>query len=210
MSSVSGADRSRVVRVVAGESGSEDDAALVTAVRARLPRAAGRLWDRHSVTVRRVLRRILGPFEDVEDAVQEAFLRLFRELESLHDPSALRSLLIGITLLVAKSELRRRRGKLWLTPSADRALAEPGCHDDTHHLELRVALVQLYRVFDRVGIDHRFAFVLYYVEGVELSELSAVLGCSLAATRSRVADAANRVCSLAAKDPLLAPYLSLS
>jgi RNA polymerase sigma-70 factor (ECF subfamily) len=190
-----------------GEGAAEDDAALVAAVRARMPRAAGRLWDRHSGMVRRILRRILGPCVDVEDAVQDAFLRLFRDLESLRDPTALRSFLIGITLHVAKSELRRRRAKRWLLLSGDVVLAEPDPQGGAHYLEQRAALVRLYRVLDRLGSDTRSVFVLRYVEGLELTELSAVLGCSLATTKRRVADAARRVCLLAANDPLLAPYV---
>jgi RNA polymerase sigma-70 factor (ECF subfamily) len=50
--------------------------------------------------------------------------------------------------------------------------------------------------------------VLRFVEGLELSDLSAVLGCSLATTKRRVADAARRVCLLAGGDPLLAPYVT--
>jgi RNA polymerase sigma-70 factor (ECF subfamily) len=191
-----------------GEGAAEDDAALVAAVRARLPRAAGRLWDRHSGMVRRILRRILGPSVDVEDAVQDAFLRLFRDFESLRDPAALRSFLIGITLHVAKTELRRRRAKRWLLLSGDGVLAEPEPEGGAQYLEQRAALVRLYRVLDRLGSDRRSVFVLRYVEGLELTELSAVLGCSLATTKRRVADAARRVCVLAAKDPLLSPYLS--
>jgi RNA polymerase sigma-70 factor (ECF subfamily) len=186
----------------------EDDATLVEAVRARTPRAAGRLWDRHSGMVRRILRRILGPSVDVEDAVQDAFMRLFRDLDSLRDPAALRSFLIGISLHVAKSELRRRRAKRWLLLSDDGVLSEPESEGDVQHLEQRAALVRLYRVLDRLGAERRSVFVLRYVEGLELAELSAVLGCSLATTKRRVADAARRVCLLAEKDPLLAPYVS--
>jgi RNA polymerase sigma-70 factor (ECF subfamily) len=198
------------VRIVppGGELPIEDDAALVEAVRARMPRAAGRLWDRYSGMVRRILRRILGPSVDVEDAVQEAFLRLFRDLDSLRDPTALRSFLIGISLHVAKSELRRRRAKRWLLLSDDGALVEPEATTDPAQHEQRAALVRLYRVLDRIGAERRSVFVLRYVEGLELSDLSAVLGCSLATTKRRVADAARRVCALAASDPLLSPYVT--
>ena len=211
MSSSSGlADRPpRLMRVVPpGVDPGDDDAALVDAVRARLPRAAGRLWDRHSGMVRRILRRILGPSVDVEDAVQDAFLRLFRDLDSLRDPSALRSFLIGITLHVAKSELRRRRAKRWLLLSDDGVLTEPESTGDAQRLEQRAALARLYRLLDKLGAERRSVFVLRFIEGLDLTELSAVLGCSLATTKRRVADAARRVCLLAASDPLLAPYVT--
>ncbi len=184
----------------------EDDAAVVAGVIAGQPGAAGTMWDRHAPLVRRILRRMLGPV-DVEDAVQDAFLRLFRDLGSLREPAALRSFLIGITLHVAKSELRRRRARRWLRLSDDGVLAEPDVagEDDGH--EPRAAMQRLYEVLDRVSDERRTVFVLRFVEGLELAELSAVLDCSLATTKRRVADAAQRVCHLAASDPLLAPYL---
>jgi len=63
------------------------------------------------------------------------------------------------------------------------------------------------RLLDRISDDRRAVFVLRFVEGFELAELSAALGCSLATTKRRVADAARRVSVLAASDPLLATYL---
>jgi RNA polymerase sigma-70 factor (ECF subfamily) len=183
-----------------------DDAALVAGVRAKELGAAGRMWDRYVSLVRRILRRILGPI-DVEDVVQDAFLRLFRDLGSLRDPCALRSFLIGITLHVAKSELRRRRARRWLLLSDHGAVAGlAGMATDEWH-EPRAAVLRLYQVLDRVSDERRTVFVLRFVEGLELAELSAVLDCSLATTKRRVADAARRVCFLAAADPLLAPYL---
>jgi RNA polymerase sigma-70 factor (ECF subfamily) len=185
----------------------EDDATLVAAIRARAPQAAARLWDRYSTLVRRILRRSLGPSVDVEDAVQEAFLRLFRDIDSLREPAALRSFLIGITLHVATSELRRRRARKWLRLSDDGVLPEPPSHEEGADHEQREALARLYRVLDRVNPELRLVFVLRQVEGLELTELAAVLGCSLSTTKRRVADASARVCKLAAADPMLAPYV---
>jgi RNA polymerase sigma-70 factor (ECF subfamily) len=184
------------------------DAELVLAVRERAPLAAGRMWDRYSALMRRILRRMLGPSVDVEDALQEVFLRLFRDIDGLRDPSALRSFLIGITLHVAHSELRRRRARRWLMLSDDGVLPDPVPDQlETNGLQEREALRRLYRVLDRVGTAARTVFVLRYVEGLELAQLSAVLGCSLATTKRRVADAAQRVSRLAANDEVLAPYL---
>ena len=195
------------LRIVSpGEERPEDDAALVAGVRAGEPGAAGRMWDRYASLVRGILRRMLGPV-DVDDGVQEAFLRLFRDLGSLRDPAALRSFLIGITLHVAKSELRRRRAKRWLRRFDDGVIAEPEALAEDEWHEPRAAVLRLYEMLDRISDERRTVFVLRYVEGLELAELSAVLDCSLATTKRRVADASRRVCLLAASDPLLAPYL---
>jgi len=202
------ADRpfSRLRVVAPGEPRDEDDATLVAAVRANEPGAAGRMWDRYASLVHRILRRILGP-TDVEDAVQDAFLRLFRDLGSLREPSALRSFLIGITLHVAKSELRRRRARRWLLLSDDVVIDESDAPAADGHHEPRAAVLRLYAMLDRISDERRTVFVLRFVEGLDLAELSAMLDCSLATTKRRVADAARRVHVLAAADPLLAPYL---
>ena len=210
MASVPGVAQGRPLsrlRVVAPEERpDEDDAALVAAARAKAPGAAGRMWDRYAPLVRRILRRMLGPV-DVEDGVQDAFLRLFRDLGSLREPAALRSFLIGVTLHVAESELRRRRAKRWLLLSDDGDLDERDAPVVDDRQEPRAALLRLYKVLDRVSDERRMVFVLRYVEGLELAELAAVLDCSLATTKRRVADAVQRIHLLAASDPLLAPYL---
>jgi len=168
--------------------------------------APGRVWDRHASLVRRILRRMLGPI-DVEDAVQDSFLRLFRDLGTLRDPSSLRSFLLGIAFHVSKTELRRRRARRWLTLSDDDVVVEPEALALDARDESRAAVLHLYRLLDRISDERRAVWVLRFVEGLELAELSAVLGCSLATTKRRVADAAKRVTDLAASDPLLSPYL---
>ena len=57
--------------------------------------------------MRGILRRSLGLWCDVDDQVQEVFIRFFRNLHTLRDPKVVRSFLIGITLRVASGELRR-------------------------------------------------------------------------------------------------------
>lgn len=198
---------SRLRVVSPGERREEDDAALVAGVMAREPGAAGRMWDKYAALMRRILRRMLGPV-DVEDGIQDAFLRLFRDLGSLRDPTALRSFLIGVTLHVAKSELRRRRAKRWLLLSDDGVLLEPDALAADAGHEPRAAVLRLYAILDRISDERRTVFVLRFVEGLELTEISAVLDCSLATTKRRVAEAAKRVSFLAAADPLLAPYLN--
>jgi RNA polymerase sigma-70 factor, ECF subfamily len=184
-----------------------DDARLVAELRAGAPGAPGLLWDRYAAVARRILQRMLGPSADVEDALQDVFLRLFRDLRTLREPSALKSFLIGITLHVATSELRRRRARRWLMLSDDGALPEPASAADPSTVEERQALHALYGLLDRLDTKRRSVFVLRYVEGLELAELALVLNCSLATVKRRVAEAAERVSLLAERDPRLASYV---
>jgi RNA polymerase sigma-70 factor (ECF subfamily) len=186
--------------------GQADDAALACAAIEGHPAAAGVVWDRFSSLVRGLLRRSLGPQNDVEDQVQEVFLRFFSQVGGLRDPSALRSFLIGITIRVAGTELRRRRMRRWLhlTESGSVPEDETVAEDD----DAREALARLYALLDRIDDGSRLAFVLRHIQGLELTDVAVALDISLATTKRRLAKVTARVFATAVRDPILREYLA--
>jgi RNA polymerase sigma-70 factor (ECF subfamily) len=184
-----------------------DDSGLVRATLAGDPRAPGALWDRHARLVHRILRRSLGQQDDIEDLVQEVFILLFRKLLTLRDPKALPAFLIAITTNVLRHELRRRwlRRSMTLGTKEDVGLDARVVHPNP---EARQAVSRLYGILDRLGSEERLAFVLRFVEGMELAEVAAALGLSLATAKRRLLRARTRFDHHVAKDPGLVPYLS--
>ena len=183
-----------------------DDAELARAAASGEPRAAALVWDRYSSMVRGILRRSLGPSNDVDDLVQDVFLGFFRKVQDLRDPSALKSFLIGITLRTAGSSLRRKRVRRWLSLSATGEL--PDTDPTIPNPEARRALARLYEVLDQIDDKSRLAFVLRHFEGYELTEVAEGLGCSLATAKRCLAKAQDRVHAIVRREPLLAHYLS--
>lgn len=169
------------------------------------PGAPAAAWDRFSPLVRGLLRRSLGPGNDVEDHVQEVFLRFFREIPRLREVSLARSFLVGITVRVARSELRRRRFRRWLSLTDDGAIPDIAAPTSE---AARDALRRLYALLDRVADDERLAFVLRHFEGFELTEVAAGLGVSLATAKRRVARVTAHVHAQISRDPVLAAYLA--
>jgi RNA polymerase sigma-70 factor (ECF subfamily) len=182
----------------------DDDAAVARAAAEGHPAAPGVAWDRFSPLVRGLLRRSLGPHTDVEDQVQEVFLRFFRHIEQLRDPARVRSFLIGITLRVSATELRRRKIRRWLRLTDTGAVPEEAIAPDE---EAREAVTRLYAILDDLGAEERLAFVLRHVEGLELSDVAAGLGVSLATAKRRLAKGTARVLARIERDPILATYL---
>jgi RNA polymerase sigma-70 factor (ECF subfamily) len=180
------------------------DADLARAAAKGHPGAPTVVWDRFSTLVRGILRRSLGR-DDVDDHVQEVFLRFFRQISTLRDPDVLRSFLIGIAIRVAKGELRRRRVRRWFRLTDDGSVPEdaPAAAEDP---EAREALARLYAILDRIEDQARLAFVLRHVEGLELVDVADALGVSLATAKRRLARASSRVLAAAARDPLLVEY----
>jgi RNA polymerase sigma-70 factor (ECF subfamily) len=182
-----------------------DDVALARTAAEGDPAAAGMLWDRFATLVRSVLRRSLGPQHDVDDQVQEVFIRLFRQVSTLRDATALRSFVIGITIRVAQTELRRRRMRRWLTLSDSGVLPETG--EVVVDEDAREALARLYAILDRVDDESRLVFVLRHIELLELTEVAEAVGISLATTKRRLTKVVARVRAMVGRDPILARYL---
>jgi RNA polymerase sigma-70 factor (ECF subfamily) len=182
-----------------------DDAALASALLRRDQRAAVEVWTRYAPLVLRFLRRFFGPGCDGQDLCQEVFMRLFKRIDELRDPPALRGFLLAIALGVARNELRRSRVRRWIGLTASGDLPEvpsSGGWDP----EAREATAHLYAILERVGVEDRSLFVTRYVEGMEIAELAAVHGLSAATTKRRLARATKRLAARLGRDPVFAGY----
>jgi RNA polymerase sigma-70 factor (ECF subfamily) len=198
----------RPVLVARTETPEVDDATLARSAAAGDPAAHTAIWDRYNPLVRRVLRRTMGPSGDVEDQVQEVFLRFYRNRALLRNPAALRSFLFGITLRVAASELRSRRVRSWLRLTPDGMLDDLAApHVDA---DAREAVKRLYTILDRLDTASRLAFVLHHIEGLELLDVASALGVSLATVKRRLARVSARVVAMAQGDRMLIDYLGTS
>src|SRR5688572_24529910 len=84
----------------------DDDAALLTAVRSGSELAFNTLVDRHQQAVRTFLRRLLGNDADADDMAQETFLAAWTHARSFRGEASVRGWLCGI----AWRKARARKG----------------------------------------------------------------------------------------------------
>jgi RNA polymerase sigma-70 factor, ECF subfamily len=183
-----------------------DDAMLASMAANGDAEAHTAIWDRYAPLVRGIVRRSIGPESEVEDLVQEVFLRFYRNLSLLRNPGALRSFIFAISLRVTISELRSRRVRRWLRLTDNGT--QPTCARcvSPADFEAREAVAGLYTILDRLDPRDRMAFVLYHVEGLELTEVAEALEVSLATVKRRLARIACRVFAMAESDQRLVEY----
>jgi len=185
-----------------------DDAALASALQRREPRATIEVWTAYSPMVLGYLRRYFGPGRDSDgqDLCQEVFLRLFKRIDELRDPAALRGFLMSIALGVARNGRRRAwvRRFIGLTPSGELPDVPAVASWDP---DAREALAHLYRLLDRQSAEDRSLFITRYVEKMEVAEIASVHGLTLATAKRRLARVTRRMGVRIGRDPALADYL---
>jgi RNA polymerase sigma-70 factor (ECF subfamily) len=75
-------------------------------------------------------------------------------------------------------------------------------------LEAREALSRFYHLLDNLRPRHRTAFVLRYIEGLELVDVAEATGVSLATIKRWLPRIVRRVQMQAERDPLLRGYIT--
>jgi RNA polymerase sigma-70 factor (ECF subfamily) len=189
---------------VASDPPAEDEAILAAARDGAREAAAARLFDRYAGHVARVLVRILGSTDEVDDLRQEALMRTLDRLHKVTSAAELRGYATAVATFVARECLRRRRRGRWLRVVPPDEMPEPATPGDDDRSEAARAV---YAILDRLDEDDRTAFCLRVIDGMELAEVAAACGVSLATVKRRVAHAQERFFVHAAKHPALAHLL---
>ena len=140
----------------------------------------------HQQRVLRTAYRLLGRMEDAQDATQEVFLRLLRNLQRVDcdDPKAW---LYRVTVNVCNDQHRRRR--LVLEP-VDRADPTPGA---LHTLEMEDRKRLLMQGLATLPERERQAVVLRDIEGLSTQEVAEILGVEEVTVRSQISKARIRL-----------------
>jgi len=192
-------------RVLQGQARDADsDAALVDALRRHEPQAELAAWNRFAVSVDQTLRRLLGPGPDREDLLQEVFIRFYRRIGTLREPSAVRAFLTGICIHVVRGEISRRQRRRWLSLTSTGDLPEPT--PTAPDLEGREAVTRYYHLIDKLGGRDRSFFVARTIEGMTLDEVAAAHEVSVSTAQRRINRATNRIAALVRRDPMLAHF----
>jgi RNA polymerase sigma-70 factor (ECF subfamily) len=139
-----------------------------------------RLYRAHLPRVTSLARWLLGT-EDVDDAVQDVFIRVWEKLGTFQGEAAFGTWLhrVAVNLLVRR---RQRRAVQWSrqveTEAALEQVAAPG-----RRPELRIALE---RAVDTLPAGAREVFVLHDMEGYKHEEIATQLGIDPGTSRSQL------------------------
>jgi RNA polymerase sigma factor (sigma-70 family) len=130
--------------------------------------------DRHV----RIARLILRDTERAEDAVQEALIKVWRELPRLRELDRFEAWATRILVNACRDEARRsrRRVEFRIVPEIE----TPDTAADV------IARERLERAFERLPLEQRVVLVLHHYAGLSQSEIAAATGRPVGTVKSRL------------------------
>jgi len=147
------------------------------------------LMRRHERLVLRTAHRLAGNLEDAQDASQEVFLRLYRNLAKL-DTGNLAAWLYRVTVNVCHDAQRRRPATVPMEDALELAAAGGDPQQCAGEAERRALLLRSLRMLSE---KERTALVLRDLEGLSTAEVAGALGSSVGTVRSQVSKARLKV-----------------
>ncbi len=166
------------------------DASLVSSFRAGDERAASMLVQRHAAALGRFLYSSGAPRSEIEDLVQETFIKAFRALDGWRGEASFRTWLFRIGGNLRKDWFRRERGRVVVSimDTDLAATADPAGETEAHESEdrLRQGIAGLPRL-------QREVFLLRVQQGVEYRDIASALGTTPGAARVHFHHAVRRL-----------------
>jgi RNA polymerase sigma-70 factor (ECF subfamily) len=178
----------------------DEDCRLWRALQAGDDSAFETIVVRHCAQVSSVARRLLGNAEDVEDVVQETFLRAFETRHRYPTIGCVRAWLLRITINLCKS---RRRSGWWrrILLTRDYRGVEHPSRDARDAAEQSLERGRIAAAVDELPEFLRLPFMLRYFEELSGAEIAAALGWNESTVWSRIY-AARRALQRRLADPI--------
>ncbi|MDD3381707.1 MAG: RNA polymerase sigma factor RpoE [Rugosibacter sp.] len=172
----------------------ETDRLLVERVQAGDKQAFGLLVTKYQRKLARLVSRMVRDSAEVEDIVQDSFIRAYRALPSFRNESAFYTWLYRIGVNTAKN---------WLVTHGRRAQLTSTTDDDESEIYTEPELLRNYETPERLLMtkqigqtvnsvveslpeDLRTALTLREIEGLSYEEIADVMDCPIGTVRSRI------------------------
>ena len=169
-----------------------DDTVAILVQRAQRgdEQAFGTLYQLHNKPVYSVCLRMTKDVSEAEDLAQEAFIRVFRNLNSFRGDSAFSTWLYRVAVNTVLMKLRRRKSRRELSldepVSSDASSPKREVGQDDLNLRGTIDRIALRHALEELPGGCRQIFDLHYVEGYGHREIAELLQCSIGNSKSQL------------------------
>jgi RNA polymerase sigma-70 factor (ECF subfamily) len=169
--------------------GIESTLALVARAKEGDQEAFAALFDLHKKRVYSLCLRMTGNVVEAEDLAQDAFIQVFRKLETFRGDATFSTWLYRVVVNTVLMKLRRRRLKEVSLDEPVRLESSTVPRDvgrDDGELVGTVDRIALSRAIQELPKGCRTIFLLHEVEGYEHHEIAKMLRCSVGNSKSQL------------------------
>ena len=164
------------------------DEALVEAIQGGDSNAAGQLYYRHVDRVHRICYRVVPDHSQVQDCVQEVWLKVFRKLGRSRCDGPFVAWLNAVTANTAIDYYRK-----WVRDRNHVKNGEIHPHtvardENPGSLPLDSALIEerIRDALETISVNQRTAFILRYYEEIPIAEIAQTIGCTEGTVRTHI------------------------
>jgi RNA polymerase sigma-70 factor (ECF subfamily) len=154
--------------------------------------------------VNRLLWSFLGSDPERDDIAHEVFIRIFRGVRHVRDPSRLEAWAMRVTMNALKNEFRRRKLRRFFSLEFLEDTDHPRVHPDFEGREL---LGRTQRILETLPMDERLVVTLRLFEEASAERIAEVCGFSVRTAKRRLSSGRERFLRHARRDPVVGQRL---
>jgi RNA polymerase sigma-70 factor (ECF subfamily) len=160
--------------------------------------AFSELFQEHEAQAYRLALTILRHEQDAQDAVQDAFLRVFENIKRFEGNSSFKTWFTRIVVNICRDRIRRN--KVRRAFSLDWLRNRPSPHNVAREVARRQERQALWSFVDRLDEKYRLPIILHYYERLSCSEVAEILDIPTTTVYSRLNTARQQLRTMAALD----------
>jgi len=176
------------------ESSASSESALVAAASGGDERAFRRIVETYVDDVSRTVTGMLGPGPDIDDVVQNVFIKLHRSLHSFRGDSSLKTYITRMAINQSLDALRKRKRSRWMQPWISEDVYDPPASERS---DADLAAAEQSRILreavDRLPENQRVVVVLRLIEECSTEETARILNIPFGTVLSRLKRGVDRL-----------------
>ena len=171
------------LRVIQGRRSDEglEEASILEALQRGDPKVIEEVLCDLVPRVRNWLCRLLGPGADLDDAVQDAFIRVFRAARKFKPTGSAAGWLYRITINACRDRLRKRKRR---AISLEQLAREPAAEQQPQQMEVDETVQQVRRAVDQLPPRQRTSVLLHRYQGLTHKQIAEATGWSRSAVEN--------------------------
>jgi len=165
---------------------SPSDGELIVRLQETDLEALGLLFERHRARVYRTALAIVRDPAAAEDILQDCFLKVYMNAKRIDPERPLAPWLYRVTVNLSYTWLSRRKGQRASFDDAIEQIVGPARQAPDHVTEQLETRQKVRSAISALNLDQRVVVVLYYLNGLGVQDIAAILDLPVGTVKSRL------------------------